>query len=352
MVNQRLRRAGLPVAVSAVVAAAAVVATLMTNGTAGAETTAAAAPDRAAAVKAADAIAAQRGIRKSDKRAKAAAAALATDESNFGDLTGDGKADLAAIDGGGTLYVYPGKAYAWNGTGTRSKSLFGARIKVGTGWGKFTSLVRHGDFNVDGRQDVLTRDSAGRLFFYAGTGNPAGMFEKGTQAGTGWGGFTSITGGGDLDGDGFDDLLGQKATGELVLYYGTGNPVTPFRPKGDVIGTGWKGSLLTSVGDWTADTRTEWFFRNTAGTLYSYDSRSGPFPIGARTQVLPAPQGNVLKNMVGTGNLTSDSDIGVEPVPDLIWQLTDGTLQLVAPDTDPDRYDLQIGSGWGGYRIF
>src|SRR3712207_7890310 len=58
-----------------------------------------------------------------------------------------------SVDKSGTLWVYPGKAYQYSGTGTRSKSLFSARIKVGTGWGKFTSLVRHGDFNGDGRQD-------------------------------------------------------------------------------------------------------------------------------------------------------------------------------------------------------
>ena len=277
MVNQRLRRAGLPVAVSAVVAAVAVVGTILANGTAGAETTAAAAPgaNRAAAVKAAGKAGDALDLKKANKRA-------ATDELNFGDLTGDDKADLAAIDKSGTLWVYPGKAYVYSGSGTRSKSLFSTRIKVGTGWGKFTSLVRHGDFNGDGRQDILTRDTQGRLFFYAGTGNPAAMFKKGTQAGTGWGGFTSIAGSGDVTGDGRDDLLGQKSNGELALYTGTNNPAAPFKPKGAVIGTGWKGDLLTSFGDWTDDGRTEWMFRNTAGAVYAYDSKSGSFPIGTR----------------------------------------------------------------------
>lgn len=345
MVNQRLRRAGLPVAVSAVVAAVAVVGTILTNGTAGAETApaAAAGADRAVAVKAADALAAKNVLKKSGKRA-----AVPTDETNFGDLTGDGKADLAAVDGSGTMYVYPGKASVYSG-GTRSKSFFGARIKVGTGWGKFNSLVRHGDFNGDGRQDILTRDAEGRLFFYAGTGNPAAMFKKGTQAGTGWGSFTSIAGSGDVTGDGRDDLLGQKSNGELALYTGTNNPAAPFKPKGTVIGTGWKGSLLTSFGDWTGDNRTEWMFRNTAGAVYQYASKSGAFPIGTRYEVLDAPDGFVVKNFVGMGNLTSDAEF--VPTPDLLWQLTDGTLLLSAPDTGDD-FDVEIGSGWAGFRLF
>ena len=348
MVNQRLRRAGLPVAVSAVVAAVAVVGTILANGTAGAETTPAAGPDRAAVAAAAGKLAAKHTLKDTAKQ-RAAAAALATDELNFGDLTGDGKADLAAIDGSGTMYVYPGKRYVWDGSGTRSKALFGTRIKVGSGWGKFTSLVRHGDFNGDSRQDILTRDTSGRLFFYAGTGNPAAMFKKGTQAGTGWGSFTSITGSGDLTGDGRDDLLGQKTTGELVLYTGTNNPAAPFKAKGAVVGTGWKGDLLTSIGEWTTDGISEFMFRNKAGAVYFYNSRPGNNPIGTRETVFDAPDGFVLKNMVGMGDLTSDS--GYFPTPDVIWQLTDGTLLLVAPDTGVD-FDVEIGTGWGGYRLF
>lgn len=344
MANKLLRRAGLPAAVGAVVAAVAVAGTLLTNGTAGAETAPTAVSHRAVAA-AATALAAQHRDVRSAKRA-----AAPTSETDFGDLTGDGKADLAAVDRAGALWVYPGKAHVHDGPGPRSTELFQPRIKLGAGWGAFTSLVRHGDFNNDGRQDVLARDSQGRLLFYAGTGNPAGMLARATQAGTGWGGFTSIAGGGDLDGDGFDDLLGQKTTGELVLYYGTGNPVAPFRSKGDVIGTGWKGSLLTSVGDWTLDTRTEWVFRNTAGTVYQYDSRSGAFPIGSRYQVMPAPEGFGLQNMVGMGDLTSDR--GIFAVPDLLWQLTDGSLMMVAPDTAALDSEVLIGSGWTGYRLF
>ncbi len=343
--NQRLRRASLPVAVSAVVAVVAVVGTVLANSTAGAET--AAAPDRAAAVRAAESLGSGYGVKKT-AGSRARAAAAATNELQFGDLTGDGKADLAAVDSSGVLYVYPGKRYEWDGTGTRPTGLFSKRIQLGRGWGAFTSLVRHGDFDADGKQDILTRDSQGRLFFYAGTGDPAGIVKAGTQAGTGWSGFTSITGCGDFDGDGFDDLLGQKPTGELVLYNGTGKAATPFRAKGTVIGTGWRGDLLTAMGDWTADNISEFIFRNRAGTVYQYDSKPGVFPIGRRIEVLPAPDGFAVRNFVGMGNLTSDWDFFA--VPDVIWQLTDGTLLVSAPDTT--ALSFPIGTGWTGYRLF
>ncbi|MGW4941354.1 FG-GAP repeat domain-containing protein [Actinoplanes sp. NPDC004185] len=342
MVNLRLRRAGLPIAVSAVVVAVAVTGTILTNGSASADTTKA---NPSVALAEAATAAKKFSVKESSSTARALAA---TDESDFGDLTGDGKADLAAIDSSGTMWVYPGKRYVYPGTGTRSTSFFSARIKVGTGWGKFTSLVRHGDFNGDGKQDILTRDSSGKLFFYAGTGNPLGMFKKGTQAGTGWGNFTSITGAGDLTGDGRDDLLGQKTNGELALYTGTNNPAAPFGAKGKIIGTGWKGSLLTAMGDLTGDGRTEFQFRNSSGVVYMYESRAGSNPIGTRTTVIPdGDVGNYLKNMVGMGDLASDAQW--VPTPDTLWQGKDGALILFAADWEGD---VEIGSGWANYRLF
>jgi hypothetical protein len=354
MVNERLRRAGLPIGVSALVAVAAVTGMILANSTAGAETVAAA-PNPAILRAAMDAPKLAKP-KAAGTRAAGTRAAAPTDELKFGDLTGDGKADLAAVDASGVLYVYPGKQYVWDGTGTRSTSLFSPRIKLGKGWNAFTSIVRHGDFDADGKQDVLTRDTAGRLTLYAGTGQTSPMFREGTPAGTGWGSFTSIVGSGDVNFDGKDDLLGQKTTGELVLYLGTGSAETPFSRRGTVIGTGWKGDLLTTVGDWTWDLRPEYLFRNTAGYVTHYESKSGVFPIGKGTVQLQPADGKLLKNMVGMGDLTSDhtADDPFEPLPDVVWQDTAGTLYLFAADwtaaLNPTK--AVIGTGWGSYRIF
>jgi hypothetical protein len=332
--------------VLAVVAAAGTV--LATTGTAAAEPAPSlVAPDHAAIARAADEMAARHSLRNTAAvRAKMAAAP--TDELRFGDLTGDGRADLAAVDSAGVLWVYPGKQYEWDGVGTRSTTLFGARIQVGRGWGAFTSLVRHGDFDGDGKQDILARDSQGRLLFYAGTGSTTGMFKAGIVAGTGWGSMLSIIGSGDFDFDGRDDVIGQNSAGELRLYPGTGDGAAPFRGKGVVVGTGWRGNLLTSIGDWTGDGITELIFRHQSGAVYQYDSRPGVLPIGKRWDVLPAPEGFGVQNFIGMGNLTSDSDYF--PVPDLLWQMTDGTLRMSAPDTTAES--LEISKGWSSYRLF
>ena len=190
---------------------------------------------------------------------RTSARALATDERRFGDLTFDGNADLAAVDPAGALYVYPGLATWYSRTGSRPERYFATRRQLGTGWGGFTNLVRHGDWDRNGVQDILGRDRDGRLMFFAVTWSFGDIVHiaKGRQVGTGWTSFTSILGGGDLDGDGNDDLLGQKSDGTLLLFAGTGNGSRPFGARGVQIGTGWRGDLLTSVGDWSGDGRTE-----------------------------------------------------------------------------------------------
>ncbi len=333
-------RPGLPIAVAAVVALAG---TIFTNGAAAAQT--AARPDPGAA-------AIQQAAFEARKHAvpkpHGAAARAATNERGFGDLTGDGKADLAAVDSGGILWVYPGKQYRWDGTGTRSTALFGARIQVGRGWGGFNSLLRHGDLNGDGRQDVVARDTTGRLFLYPGSGDPARILGAGVQIGQGWGGFTSIVSSGDLNTDGHDDVLAAKSTGELLLYFGNGKPGFSGNR---VVGTGWRGGPLAAIGDWTYDERTEIMFRNTAGVVRNYESRTGEAPIGKSELVLDAEDGNALLNIVGMGDLTSDAEF--EPIPDVLMQGKDGSLVLYTWDWTPaSPAATRIGSGWATYRIF
>jgi hypothetical protein len=53
-----------------------------------------------------------------------------------------------------------------------------------------TAILSTGDFNGDGKNDVLARDSGGNLFLYPGNGT-SGWLSR-SQVGWGWGGFTSL----------------------------------------------------------------------------------------------------------------------------------------------------------------
>ncbi|MFD3946235.1 FG-GAP repeat domain-containing protein [Streptomyces sp. NPDC058579] len=145
-----------------------------------------------------------------------------------GDLSGDGKGDLLARDKSGNLYLYKG-----SGTGDH----LATRIKIGAGWGAFNQIVGAGDYSGDGRADIVTRDGAGGLFLYRGTGSATAPFMAKVKIGSGWNTYTKLVAPGDLNGDGKAELLGVNAAGELWRYSPTGAAAFGPRVK---IGTGWQ----------------------------------------------------------------------------------------------------------------
>ncbi|MFG3338613.1 FG-GAP repeat domain-containing protein [Glycomyces sp. NPDC048151] len=134
-----------------------------------------------------------------------------------GDLTGDGKADLLARNAKtGVLYTYPG-----NGTGG-----LGSRITVGPGWNSMVSFASAGDYNEDGKTDLMAlRHSDRRILFYPGRGD--GTFGSRTAPAFSWmqmwDTHDSITTFGDLNRDGHDDLLAHSpGDSAYVVYLGDG----------------------------------------------------------------------------------------------------------------------------------
>lgn len=321
-------------------AMAAAVATVLSGGAAAYAAPGPSAPDPAAV----------RGVQEQVR--KMAATAAPTDETKFGDVTGDGKADLMAIDREGRLFVYPGRAVVYSGTGERPRTFFDRRVQAGTGWQSFLHVVRHGDWNNDGKQDVLATTTRGWLVFYAGTGNVAQPVANGVVIGYGWADFYDLVGIGDGNGDGFDDLIGRKFDGTLVRYEGTGTTSPAFRRHPVTSGTGWYGPELTSVGDWTGDGVSEFVFLNADSELWLYRGRPGSgFPANSPERLGDSKFGASIAQMVGMGNLTSDASAATA-LPDLVFtDAVQGGLWAVAPDTGAS-FDGSLGTGWSGYQLF
>ncbi|MGW0500038.1 trypsin-like serine protease [Streptomyces sp. NPDC003007] len=148
-----------------------------------------------------------------------------------GDVTGDYLPDLLSVDSAGALWIYPGKG---NGT-------FAPRVKVGTGWNQYNSVRGKGDFNGDGKTDLIARSRSGSyLYLYKGTGKAgSGAFSARVKVRT-WGGYNAFDAPGDVTGDGKADFLARTPGGTLYLYAGTGKGTSEIFATRKSVGTDFK----------------------------------------------------------------------------------------------------------------
>ncbi|WP_329541140.1 FG-GAP repeat domain-containing protein [Streptomyces sp. NBC_01358] len=188
-----------------------------------------------------------------------------------------GRGDAVGRDSTGHLWYYHRKFGGWP---------FSQRTPVGAGWQVYNVLTGGGDVNGDQYTDLLARDAAGVLWLYKGTGSASAPFTARTRIGGGWNTYNRLAGSADLTNDGKPDLLARDAAGVLWLYKGTGNASAPFTAR-TRIGGGWNTyNALSVVGDLTQDLKPDLVARDSAGVLWLYKGTgNASAPFTARTQV-------------------------------------------------------------------
>ncbi|MFB7940776.1 FG-GAP repeat domain-containing protein [Streptomyces sp. NPDC056049] len=194
-----------------------------------------------------------------------------------------GRGDTVARDASGTLWYYDRQFVSH-----QFDYPFAPRVRVGTGWNIYDRIDGAGDIDRDGYVDLLARDKAGVLWLYKGTGRlvDGNRFKTRVRVGAGWGAYDRLAGGADLTGDGLPDLLTRDRAGVLWLYRGTGGGTTPYTARTRV-GAGWGGyDQLVTAGDLTDDGRADAVARDRAGVLWLYKGTgkaAGPF--AGRTRI-------------------------------------------------------------------
>ncbi|MFE7547321.1 FG-GAP repeat domain-containing protein [Streptomyces gardneri] len=191
-----------------------------------------------------------------------------------------GLGDVVARDASGTLWYYDRQII--------TDKPFAPRVRVGTGWNIYDRIDGAGDLDKDGYVDLLARDKAGVLWLYEGTGRlvDGNRFKTRVRVGAGWGGYDRLAGAADLTSDGRPDLLARDKTGVLWLYKGTGSSTTPYATR-TRIGGGWGGyDQLVVTGDLTDDGRADAIARDRAGVLWLHRGTGKPTaPFATRTRI-------------------------------------------------------------------
>ncbi|PKH43403.1 Uncharacterized conserved protein, contains LGFP repeats [Nocardioides alpinus] len=234
-----------------------------------------------------------------------------------GDFNGDGRSDLVARASNGNIWMLPGRGDGTYGAalgpttnlksmrmltgaqlvagsggdliGVSGKTLvvvanrdtfeLGSPIDTGVSFAGMDLLLNAGDVNRDGFGDVLARDTSGQLWFYAGNG--AGALAAGRVLGSGWGPITGLAAVGDVTGDGIPDLIGTSGP-TLMVWAGNGSgfsPAAPVKGGGLVVAAGLPSDL--SAFDWvfgvqamTLKGRNDYVVRDrTTGRAYVYSGR-------------------------------------------------------------------------------
>jgi hypothetical protein len=146
------------------------------------------------------------------------------------DFDGDGRDDIVGRFGDNLA--------VWLSTSTGGTFSFTYR-GLGTGWDNYSQLLPLGDFNGDGKKDVAALNGSGDgLWIHRNTSTPGNpSVGAGQSVSAGWAVVDTVMTG-DYDGDGKDDIIGRH-DGTLAVWRSTSTGTTfpPFAYTG--LGTGW-----------------------------------------------------------------------------------------------------------------
>lgn len=115
----------------------------------------------------------------------------------------------------------------------------GSSRSIGNGWGSLDTVMI--DFDGNGTQDIVARNSAGDLMLYRSDGNGNFISQDRPKIGSGWGSMTSLTVASGFTAGYSSGIVARTNTGGL-LYYPT-NGQNGFS-KTITMGSGWSGMLI------------------------------------------------------------------------------------------------------------
>jgi hypothetical protein len=164
------------------------------------------------------------------------------------DIDGDGYLDILGVKPDGTMWLYPNARAAADGYPYQTSSYFGF------GWNMYSHILA-GDVNRDGYSDIIGVTPTGDMWLYpnAYAQSSTSPFPERRQIGVGWNMYAKIYLA-DTNGDGYSDLLGVTSGGDMWLYTNdSANTGTTSYLDRRKIGEGWTMYSFIYIADTNGD---------------------------------------------------------------------------------------------------
>ena len=222
-----------------------------------------------------------------------------------GDFNGDGRSDILWRHQSGTLSNWLGTA-----TGGWIINDANAMSSVPNEW----LVAGIGDFDGDGRDDILWRSTSGQLSNWLGTAS-GGFVNNDANAFAGVATNWHVVGTGDFNGDGRDDILWQSDDGYISNWLGTASGGFSIN---DTQALTRMRVSVAAIGDFNGDQRDDIIILDD-WSFYSvhYADVTGRISIDDYVIIADAAQG---WSIAGTGDYNGDD------IDDLLWRHSDGTV--------------------------
>ena len=235
------------------------------------------------------------------------ATSAARHEPAHNDFNGDGKSDILWRADDGTVTDWLGQldgSFTGNGANLN--------MNISSNW----HIVGTGDFNGDGRVDVLWRADDGRVTDWLAQSNgsfPGAGANFTSVVSTNW----HVAGTGDFNGDGIDDILWRADDGTVTDWLGQSNGT--FAGNGANFSTNISSNWhIVGTGDFNGDGRVDILWQADDGTVTEWlGQQNGGFAgNGANFST------NISSNwhVIGTGDFNGDGKT------DILWRADDGTV--------------------------
>jgi hypothetical protein len=215
-----------------------------------------------------------------------------------GDVNGDGFSDVTVGNGFGSASVYSGSA---SGLSVIPVGLTG----TGTNFG--ASVASAGDVDGDGYSDVIVGNGKGSAFLYKGGSLGISGASSLTLTGTGADYGISVASAADVNGDGYSDVIIGDGGGNAFIYLGSSSGLSSTASD-TLTGSGSFGVTVASAGDVNGDAFGDVIIGDSSGNAFVFNgTKSGiPTSISTAANTLLTGSGNFGVSVASTGDINGD----------------------------------------------